>query len=928
MPGRPGTSKGDEPDRKLPVGTYLVGCRLRCADHDLLPTTYAAHVTPLDDNAADRRWANDVVLADGTTVHLRPIGPDDAAGLVAFHERQSRESIYFRFFSPRPSLSETEVRHLTTVDGVDRMAFVAERDDELLGVARYDRYPDRPVAEVAFFTDDRMSGRGIATLMLEYLAAYGREVGISRFEAQVLPSNRRMVRVFQQAGFDASSAYADGVIEVTFDIEPSEEAVAAMADRARRAERQAVVRLLEPRAVAVVGAGRDPHGIGHRVLRNLLAVPFHGPVHPVHPEADAVAGVRAHRSIRELPDEIDLAVVCVPAAEVNGVIADCGRARVAAAVVISAGFAETGPEGRVLQDEVLATARRFGVRILGPNCLGLVNTHPDIRLRATFAAVEPLPGRVGLLSQSGTLGAVILDQARRLGLGISSFVAVGNKADLSGNDMLLYWLDDDRTDVVLLYLESFGNPRRFGRNVRQVAARKPVFAVRTGAVLDSLAAGEERAEGWLDDGTIDALLRQTGVVRVPTVGALLDAAIVAENQAVPAGNGVAIVGNSGGSASMAADACVAAGLELVTLSDATVAAIDEQRLHGRRTTNPVDLAYDATAADYAAVLDAVLVDPAVDVALVVHAPYDVEDPHEMAVVLDRASTEHPDTAVVACIYGRHPTLTDGCVPVFDFPDDAAYALGRVARYGTWRASESAGEVLVCAESDAVTTLVARLLGSDERVELEPEAARALLIAGGVGVVPVRVLRGPDELAGLTIDGPVALKAERHTIGATTQRRGVALDLRDQADIEAAADTIVEGMGDDAWPMLVQPMVESGTDVRIAVSTHPVVGPVVRVGPGGGAGRYTHAPRRVLPISDRGADELLTESGLDDVLDDASRTNLIGLVRALCAIVDAAPEVTEVTLDPVIVRPDGVSVIEARATLATVEVDDAPAVRRL
>jgi len=867
------------------------------------------------------------VLSDGSTLHVRPIDPADGDALIAFHGRQSRESVYFRYFSPRPNLSEEDIRHLTTVDGIDRMAFVAARGDELLGVARYDRYPDRPVAEVAFFTDDRMSGKGIATLLLEYLAAYGREIGISRFEATVLPSNRRMVRVFQQAGYGASSAFADGVIEVSFDIEPSEEAARAMAERARRAERQSVVRLLEPRAVAVVGAGRNPKGVGHRVLRNLLAAPFHGPVYPVHPEANAVAGVKAYRSVAELPDEIDVAVVCVPAAEAVKVLEDCGRARVAAAIVISAGFAETGPDGRRLQEELLATARRFGVRILGPNCLGVINTDPDIRFQATFAGTVPKPGRVGLLSQSGTLGAVILGHASEAGLGISNFVAVGNKADLSGNDMLLYWLEDDRTDVVLLYLESFGNPRRFGRNVRQVATRKPVFAVRTGAVLDSLVAGEQD-EGWLDDETIDALLRQTGVVRVPTVTSLLNAAIVAENQPVPAGNGVVVVGNSGGSASMAADACVKAGLRLVTLAEGTLAAIDERRLHGRRTTNPVDLPFDASPEDYAAVLDAVLVDPDVDVALVVHAPDDPSEPGEVAAVLDQASVQHPTTTVVSCIYGQRTTVTDGGVPMFAFPDDAAYALGWMARYGVWRASELSGEVLACATPEEVEALVERLLAEDERVELEPDAARGLLRAGGVEVVPITVIRSPEELDALELDGPVALKAESHDVGATTQRRGVALDLHDRDDVLAAAATIVEGMGDGAWPMLVQPMVEPGTDVRVSIGTHPVVGPVVRVGPGGGAGRFAPSPRRVLPLTDLGADELVTESGLDDVLDAESRRHVVDLVRRLCAIVDAAPEVTELTCDPVIIRPDGADLVEVRATLAEVGVDDVPLVRRL
>lgn len=887
------------------------------------PPTHPSGPSPPDPN--DPRWANDVVLADGTTVQVRPISVADADALVAFHERQSRESIYFRFFSPRPRLSDDEVRHLTTVDGIDRMAFVAERSDELVGVARYDRYGGQSVAEVAFFTDDQMGGRGIATLLLEYLAAYAREVGINRFEAQVLPSNRRMSGVFRQAGFEVSSTFADGVVEVILDIEPSEDAASAMQERARMAERQSVVRLLEPRSVAVIGAGRSPGGIGHRVLRNLLRGPFRGAVYPVHHEARSVAGVRAYATIGDVPDEVDLAVVCVPATEVVEVVEECGRARVGAAVVISAGFAEAGREGAAEQRRLLSSARRYGLRILGPNCLGVLNTDPGIRLHATFAEIEPLPGRVGLLSQSGTLGAVILEAARAAGVGISSFVAVGNKADLSGNDMLQYWLDDDRTDVVLLYLESFGNPRRFGRNVREVANRKPVFAVRSGAVLE----GPDQAPGagWLDDRTIDALLRQTGVIRVPTVRALLDAALVASNQPIPSGRGVAVVGNSGGSASMAADACVTAGLELVGLDERTEAVIDAHRLHGRAASNPVDLSYDADEDRYAAVLDAVLVDPAVDMVLVAHAPYDFEDHERITAVLDRVAARHPDATIAACIYGDHPAVTDGGIPVFDFPDDAALALGRVARYGLWLAAETSGTVRTAPDARAVSEKARALLGDEARRTLEPDEARALLQAGGVATVPVQVLRNADELPSSLTEGRVALKAEHHRRGATTQSAGVALDLHDLEAVREAVDAIAVALGDDAWPMLLQPMVAPGTDVRIAVETHPIVGPVVQVGPGGGAGRYAAAPQRVLPVSDLAAGELVDEAGLDVVLDAEARLHLLELIRSVGAVVDAAPEVAELVCDPVILRADGADVVEVQIALSQVR-PDAPSVRQI
>ncbi len=879
----------------------------------------------------DPRWRNDVVLADGTTAVVRPIAPDDGPALLAFHERQSRESIYFRFFSPRPRLSDADVARLTNVDGVDRMAFVATRDDSLLGVARYDRYPGTASAEVAFFTDDEMGGRGIATLLLEYLVAYARDVGIDRFDAHVLPENRRMLRVFTQAGFGARSEFADGVIEVAFDIEPNEEAAAAMARRARRAERQSVARLLEPEVVAVVGASREAGGLGHQVLRNLLATPFRGIVHPVHPEAASVAGIKAHPRIGDVPDPVDLAIVSVPAAEVPRIIEDCGRARVGAAIVISAGFAESGPEGRRLQDEVLATARRFGVRLLGPNCLGAVNTDPRVGLVATFADLQARPGPVGLLSQSGTLGAVIVDRARALGLGFSNVVAVGNKADLSGNDLLQYWIDDDRTEVVLLYLESFGNPRRFGVNVRAVARRKPVFAVRSGAALDALTGAQD--DGWLDDSTIDGLLRQTGVIRVPTVHALLDAGRVAASQPVPAGDGVVVIGNSGGSSSMAADACVAGGLRIVGLAETTTGRIDEQRLHGRPVTNPVDLPYDATPEDYEAVLDATLLDPEVDTALVVHAPYLAEEPGPFAAMLDRVSATHPDVTIVAAVYGPHPPVTNAGVPVFDFPDDAALALGRYVRYASWLRGEGAGEVLVLERADAVAAAAADALVRRGPGRVGPDQARTLLAVGGIETVPIHTVVDDTGIADPVVerflaDGPVALKSVNRQPGARTQAYGVALDLHDPDDVRDAATGIAAGLGDDAWPLVLQPMVASGADVRISIRTHPIVGPVVTVGPGGGAGRFSEPPRRALPLTDLAAVELVDDSGLDEVLDPVARGQLVDLVGRLAAFVDAAAPVAELTCDPVIVRADRADIVDVDLVLAEPGPPPPPDVRRL
>jgi succinyl-CoA synthetase alpha subunit/RimJ/RimL family protein N-acetyltransferase len=393
-------------------------------------------------------WEADVATTDGGSVHVRPIQPDDGPRIVAFHARQSSESIYLRYFSARPRLSAAEVRHFTNVDGRDRVAFVALLDDELIGVGRYDRYKASDEAEIAFFIDDAHHGRGLATILLEYLAAAGRANGIAAFTATVLPANRKMLAVFKQVGFEPATRFADGVIEVRFDIAPTDASAAAVEARALRAEASTVARLLEPRSVAVIGAGRSPGSIGHEILRRLLAHEFAGPVYPVNREALHVAGVRAWPSVFDIPDQIDLAVIAVPAEDVLDAVEECARARVGAVVVVSTGFADAGPDGLEREQALVELARRHGIRVLGPASVGVVNTDPEVRLHASFAPLELRAGSVALCLQSGTIGVGIAEQAGRLGLGFSNFVAVGDRVDVSGNDLLAWWDGDDRTEVI------------------------------------------------------------------------------------------------------------------------------------------------------------------------------------------------------------------------------------------------------------------------------------------------------------------------------------------------------------------------------------------------------------------------------------------------------------------------------------------------
>ena len=745
-------------------------------------------------------FETDVVLADGATAHVRPIRPDDGDLLVAFHARQSPQSIYFRYFSPRPRLSDRDVERFTNVDYLDRFALIALRAGELIGVARYDRWRHRAEAEVAFFVDDANHGRGLATVLLEHLAARAREVGLSGFTASVLPDNRRMIGVFTQAGFETATRFADGVVEVRLGLQPTPAAEAAIDERARSAAAEAVRRLLSPRSVAVIGAGRDPASIGHAVVQNLQRAGFAGPVWPVNPQAHHIATVRASASILDIADDVDLAILAVPAASVAAVVEECGRKQVYGVVILSAGFAEGGVEGAALEAEVLRVARSWGVRVVGPNCLGIINTDPDVRLHATFAHVVPRRGRVSLLSESGMVGAAIIGQARERGIGISSFVALGNRSDVSGNDLLQYWEGDEHTDVVCMYIESLGNPRHFSRLARRLTRAKPVVTVKAGRLPTSMeAAGPDPTEA--------RLLEQTGVIRVPTLTAMLDTARLLTSQPLPAGRRVAIVGNAGGSLAIAADAAVTAGLQLAVLGDDSRRSLVELASHPVGELGVVDLGLEASGPDLQRAVELLGADPGVDCVLTVYAPSLGATPAEVEAALEVAHKAHPDVAVVACFYGPSPApAAPGAVPLFDAVDAAARALGRAAAYAEWLAQpEGALAALPAPLVTAARSLVQDHLLATEPARLDEPAAMAVLDAIGLTTLPTEVVGDVDAAirAAASMGYPVVLKAAGRDAMAKTAAAGFAIDLEGPESMRQAWERMEETMAGRLVPALVQ-----------------------------------------------------------------------------------------------------------------------------
>jgi len=517
------------------------------------------------------QWEADVVLRDGGTAHLRPILPSDADRLRRFYSRLSDETIYYRFFSLYRELSDRDVVKFTVVDHHDRAALIATIGDEMIGVVRYERITDVE-AEVAFNIEDAHQGRGLGTVFLEHIAAAARENGISRFVADVLPENRKMLHVFRDAGYVVAQGFEDGVARVSFDLEPTEDSLAVTYAREHRAEARSVQRLLQPRSVVVVGAGRDPSSLGHVVLQHLLDGGYAGSVHVVNRHADEVAGVPSYPSGTDVPGPVDLAVLAVPAGEVEAVVADCAASGVRGLVVMSTGFAETGADGAERQRRLVALARGSGMRVLGPSSFGVLNTDPELRLNASLSPVVPHRGRLGFFSQSGALGVALLDNVVQRGLGLSTFVSAGNRVDVSGNDLLQFWEEDDATDAVLLYLESLGNPRKFSRLARRLARQKPVVVVKSGRFRGERPGGHLVRESLAPAAAVDALFRRAGVIRAQSIHQLFDVAALVATQPLPAGRRVAVVGNSEALALLAVDACEEAGLEVVRRRDVAPAA--------------------------------------------------------------------------------------------------------------------------------------------------------------------------------------------------------------------------------------------------------------------------------------------------------------------------------------------------------------------
>lgn len=872
-----------------------------------------ADATPAGHAQFPPHWVVDVLATDGGAVHLRPITPDDADRLIAFHAKLSERTRYLRYFGPYPTMSNRDLVRFTTVDHHNRVAFVAVLGDEIIAVGRYERLlevGDGLSAEVAFVVADAHQGRGLGSILLEHLAAAAAENGLTMFVAEVLAENRSMLSVFREAGYQVSRSFDGGVLRLEFAIDPTEALVNVRNARERSAEARSVRNLLSPQSVAVIGASTDDAKVGNAVLRNLLGAGFSGPVYPVNAERRSVRGVRAYPSVREIPDDLDLAVVAVPAEAIDAVLDDCLAKGVKALVVVSAGFSETGPDGSQSERRLVHAARAHGMRLVGPNALGVANTSPAVRLNATLAPALPPAGRVGFFCQSGALGIAILDEAARRRLGLSTFVSAGNRADVSGNDLLQYWDSDPETEVVLLYLESFGNPRKFSRIARRVARNKPIVAVKSGrhAVPPALAAtGVE-----IDDSIVSALFEQAGVVQVGSIAQLFDCAVIFGYQPLPAGPRLAVVGNSTALGVLAADAARSEGLEV---------------------RDPVDLGAQATPEEFAGAVTAAIASEDVDSVIAVFVPPVAMDAEPYAKALREAACDTSKPIVstflaaegipdLLAVRGQDGSPVRGSVPSYPGPERAALALARAWRYAQWKTRPVSKVVRPGGiDADRAARLVDTWLGDGEGRWLSDFEAAELLACYGVPVVEFAAATGEDEAvaAAEALGFPVAVKATGEQWRHRPDLGGVRLDLTTADSVRVAYRDLAAASGE---PLLhVQKMATKGIGCVVAVQDDPSFGSLISFGLAGvisdllGDRAY-----RVLPVTEDEAAELIDAPKAAPLLSGyrsaptVDKAALVDLVQRISALGDDLPEVRELVCEPVLASASGAEVTDARVRI--------------
>lgn len=885
---------------------------------------------------------SEVILRNGQSLFIRPIKPGDRPQLKKLFDQMSPLASYFRFQYTKQHMDDTELAYFTEAKLPKRCAYVATqgegKKEKIVAIGGYDAAPDMKTAEVTFVVGNDWQTRGVGTALLEKLVETAEQYRIKKFRAKVLPENTRMLGLFDESGFKTTKKFSEGVYNISLNLEKQEEYAKRRVLRAHAARTAGVHRLLYPHSIAVVGASRNPESVGGALFRNLLKSSFNGPTFPVNPSSTSIAGVLAYPSVLDVPSDIDLAVIVVPAEKVLEVVDQCGQKGVRGLVIISVGFGEAGQKGkereRLLKEKTLA----YGMRVIGPNCLGVFNSDPSVRMNATFSPVTPPAGNLSIGTQSGALGLALLDYANNINLGIADFVSIGNRIDISNNDLLEYWEDDDNTAVILLYVESFGNPAKFTRIAKRVSRKKPIIAVKAGkSIAGARAASSHTGALAATDVGVDALFRRAGVIRVNTIEEMFNVSEVLAYQPLPKGPRVGILTNAGGPGVLVADACEGLGLQVPTLSQDRQKKLRRFLPKEAAVSNPVDMVASAPQESYRQTLSVMLDDPDLDAIILIYIPPLITRPEDVAKAIKEVMSEYTgDKPVLANFMmsaGSTPDLQIGpkrYVPSYIFPESAAQALAHAYHYSQYL-RESEGKTPAFSDIDgnrARKEFFATNPISEQGGWLLPEVAAGLLKEYGIPVIDTRAAFSAEEAVkqASELGFPVALKVRSTTITHKTDIGGIALGLANEEEVKEAYNRMMErlktaGLLAEARGVVVQPMAQEAQEVIIGVSQNQVFGPLLMVGLGG---IHVELQKDVAfslhPLTDVDTDWMLNQlKGLPllqgwrgaPVRDtDALKEVLL----RFSALVDDFPEIIEMEINPLMVLNKGLGCVAVDARI--------------
>ncbi|MGP8124703.1 MAG: GNAT family N-acetyltransferase [Nitrososphaerales archaeon] len=873
----------------------------------------------------------DTVLKDGVIVRIRQARSDDRAQLAGLLAGLSKSAVEARFLGHHgvggdliEGLLPREKRFVLV--GEHRGTLIAQADYSISGT---------DTAEAGIIVAEPYQRKGLGTELLRRLAQAAADSNIRAFEVTVRAENYTIMDYVRGLGFPTRSSILPGKIRIVFPTSVTHAALEAFEQRDAKTATAAVGHFFSPRSVAVIGASREKDSIGGELFRNLIETDFNGPVYPVNRDADVVQSVAAYKSVLECPGPVDLAFIVVPAKFVARVARECAQKGVRALVVISSGFAETGAEGAALQQELVQICRDSGMRMIGPNCMGIINTDPKVSLNGQFSPYRAIPGRIGFWSQSGALGIAVIDLANRLGIGIAEFVSAGNRADVSGNDIVQYWETNDNIDVILLYIESFGDSRRFARLAKRVTRKKPIVAVKSGRSAAGFRATQSHTGALVaaSDVTVDALFKESGVIRTDSLDEMFDVAALLSTQPVPKGNRVAIITNAGGAGILAADALESMGLKVPELSRQTQEQLRRFLLSIASTKNPVDMSGGANPADYASAIQAVAADEEIDSLMVIFIPPLPEKSGEVAAEILRGARgmgrRLPILSTFMASKGVSGELSDGTIriPSYPFPELAAQALARVTDYGNWLKSPQGVRPNFVVRRAEASAIVAWALGAKEDW-LSPTNTEAFLKCYGISTVRSVQTSDPEQAAAAarTFPGKVAIKAVAPGLLHKTDVGAVKVGLA-ASEVEGAAKEMSDRLRQNGFVIngfVVQEMVYGAVEMFVGVTHDQTFGPLIVCGAGGVfVEMIKDVSVGLTPLTEQDAERMVRSLRTYNMLDGyrgAPKSDVGALEETMLRLgqmVEEIPEVAELDLNPLMVRQDGEGavVVDARIRVA-------------